>query len=216
MKTIKVSDKELQLIREEFTFEHANAVKYVNEIEDILKKLGVTIKPAKDVLPEKELKIGKKRGRKPKAKVEVKEPKKRGRKPKKVEPTPVTAAKPINKKTKKRGRPKRAVVPTTQSKSVKKVVEKKVESVPTKKPKSSPVKGRKKVVKKPTPKATIKPASDQKPIQVKKTTPKKKKPAKKSYGRKSVVLANLVKALPKKPVIISETPAVPTSEPKSE
>jgi len=197
MKTISLTDKELQLIREEFTIEHANAVKYVEQIKDILKKLGVTIKPAKDVLLERELKTGKKRGRKPKAKAEVKEPKKRGRKPKKVETAPVAAAKPIIKKAKKRGRPKRAVVPTA-------------------KPKPTPVKKIQKVVKKPTPKAVVKPAPEQKPVLVKKTTPKKKKTTKKSLGRKGVVLANLVKALPKKPVIVADAPAVPTTEPKTE
>jgi len=47
---------------------------------------------------------------------------------------------------------------------------------------------------------------------VKKTAPKKKKPAKKSFGRKGVVLANLVKALPKKPEIIAGAPAEPKTE----
>ena len=216
MKTISLTEKELQLLREQYTDEHAKAVEYVNQIKDILKKLGVTIKPAKDVLLEKEIKIGKKRGRKPKAKVDVKEPKKRGRKPKKVETAPVTAAKPIIKKSKKRGRPKRKVVPTTQVKPVNKVVKKKIESVPTAKPKSTPVKKTQKVVKKLTPKVVVKPAPEQKPVLVKKAAPKKKKIAKKSFGRKGVVLANLVKALPKKPLIVTGAPAVPTPEPKSE
>ncbi len=197
MKTIKLSDEEFQLLREQYTDEHAKAVEYVNQIKDILKKLGVTIKPAKVVLLERELKIGKKRGRKPKAKVEVKEPKKRGRKPKKVETAPVTTAKPIIKKAKKRGRPKRAGVPTA-------------------KPKPTPVKKIQKVVKKPTPKAVVKPAPEQKPVLVKKVASKKKKRAKKSFGRKDVVLANLVKALPKKPEIVAGVPAVPTTEPKTE
>jgi len=198
MKTITLTDKELQLLREQYTEEHANAVKYVDRINDILKKLGVTIKPAKDVLLEREIKIGKKRGRKPKAKaVEPKVPKKRGRKPKKVETVPVMAAKPIIKKAKKRGRPKRKVVPTT-------------------KPKPTPVKEISKVVKKPTPKVDIKPNAEKEPVLVKKAAPKKKKPAKKSYGRKGVVLANLVKALPKKPEIVAGVPALPTTEPKTE
>jgi len=197
MKTISLTDKELQLLREQYTDEHAKALEYVNQINDILKKLGVTIKPAKDVLLERELKTGKKRGRKPKAKAEVKEPKKRGRKPKKVETAPVAAAKPIIKKSKKRGRPKRAVVPTA-------------------KPKPTPVKKIQKVVKKPIPKTVVKPAPEQKPVLVKKAAPKKKKTAKKSFGRKGVVLTNLVRALPKKPEIIAGVPAVPTTEPKTE
>ena len=88
--------------------------------------------------------------------------------------------------------------------------------MPTTQAKPTPVKKIQKVVKKPILKTVVKPVPEQKPILVKKATPKKKKPAKNSFGRKGVVLANLVKALPKKPEIVAGVPAVPTTETKTE
>ncbi len=83
MNTIKLSDFDLNFIRNHYEAELADAEAYVKKVREILQKLG------KNKLPEdvivKELK---KRGPKPKAKApaEPKIPKKRGRKPKSAKP----------------------------------------------------------------------------------------------------------------------------------
>jgi len=84
MKSIKFSDEQLEFLREQYTDELANAEKYVEQVKEILKKLGAEVKASK-IGTEQPVKVEKKRGRKPKVAVaEVKEPKKRGRKPKVV------------------------------------------------------------------------------------------------------------------------------------
>ncbi len=149
MKTIKFSDEELLFLRQQYTDELANVEKYIVQVREVLKKLGGPSNPVKkaEIIGE-EIKIVKKRGRKPKVKPdEPKVPKKRGRKPKVKAIVPEVP--------KKRGRPfKVATALKTESASVPVVSEPKKRgrkpSFPVKsgtEPESSPVK---KFVKKPT------------------------------------------------------------------
>ena len=79
MKTINFSDQELESMLMMYYDELAEANHYVEQIEEIIKKLSG--KPAIEKMVEKQPKQVK-RGRKPSVKsAEVKEPKKRGRKP---------------------------------------------------------------------------------------------------------------------------------------
>lgn len=84
MKSIKLSDSELNFIREHYEAELEAAEKFMVQVKEILAKLGVPKKSSIDVSTEKEEKIAKKRGRKPgkKAAAFKDVPKKRGRKPK--------------------------------------------------------------------------------------------------------------------------------------
>lgn len=101
MKAIKFSEKELEFLRLQYQDELAQAKDYVDQIIDILNKLGVPSKAIKEEAKEKEPKQYKKRGSKAKAKkvVAQKEPKKRGRKPQVsvVENAPVPTPKPEKK-----------------------------------------------------------------------------------------------------------------------
>lgn len=101
MKSIKFSDEQLEFLREQYTEELANAEKYVEQVKEILKKLGAEVKASK-IGTDQPVKVEKKRGRKPKVAVaEVKEPKKRGRKPKvAVADAPVETPVKPEKKTK--------------------------------------------------------------------------------------------------------------------
>ena len=123
MKAINFTDKEIEFLRNMYQEELADAQKYIDQIKEVLKKLGAPIRAAIEELVEKEpKKKGKRRGRKPKAKVvEPKEPKKRGRKPK-VKAVEV-------KVPKKRGRPKAVptakTAPVVVAKPIKKVAKKK-------------------------------------------------------------------------------------------
>ena len=98
MKAIKFSEKELEFLRQQYQDELESAQEYVEQINDILNKLGVGAKSVKE--EPVEIKVYKKRGPKPKSKV-VEPPKKRGRKPKivipAVEHTPIPAPKPEKK-----------------------------------------------------------------------------------------------------------------------
>jgi hypothetical protein len=88
-KTIKLSEKEIEMLVENYQFELEQALEYVREVKSFLAKLGATAKVAEEQTPEKKEKEKKKtkRGRK-KRNVEVevkvsepkKEPVKRGRK----------------------------------------------------------------------------------------------------------------------------------------
>jgi hypothetical protein len=132
MKTITFSDKELEFLKQQYADELAGAEKYVDQVKEILNKLGVPFKPMKDQPINNEPKTLKKRGRKPKVKViETKEPKKRGR-PRKNAGIPETGIVPVKnvkavikevgknaepKVPKKRGRkPKALLIPKSEPK----------------------------------------------------------------------------------------------------
>jgi hypothetical protein len=84
MKAIKFSDSELAFIKEHYESELESAEKYIVHVKEILAKLGVPKRLPIDVLPNKEEKIAKKRGRRPGKKTagSTDAPKKRGRPPK--------------------------------------------------------------------------------------------------------------------------------------
>lgn len=81
MKTIKFSDEELELMTQIYQDELAEALAYVAQIQDVLKKLGA---PDADAGQEPDEKPSKKKKAAKISEKEVKteEPKKRGRKPK--------------------------------------------------------------------------------------------------------------------------------------
>lgn len=192
MKTLKFSEEEISLLRNLYQDELAQAKSYISQIKDVLKKLGAPSRVSKEVEIEKEPKVAKKRGRKPKAK----------------------AIAPVV--TKKRGRPK--VVPTTIEAATIKVTKPAKKAKPKKKVGTKPkIKAVKKPVAKHTPKpepvvmAELIPTTIPTPKVIKKVV--KKKVTKK---RKGISLVNLKKPLPKKePVIESEqvVEPVPAVEP---
>jgi len=107
MKSIKFSDKELEFIRQQYQVELEEAETYVENIKNILNKIGVPSTAAMEEPIEQEPKVIKRRGRKPKVKkVEPKIQKKRGR-PKAVVTEPIVQ--------KKRARKSKAVVPTNEN-----------------------------------------------------------------------------------------------------
>jgi len=146
MKSINFTEKELEFIRQQYQVELEEAETYVENIKNILNKIGVPSTAAMKEPIEQEPKVIKRRGRQPKAKdVEPKVPKKRGRKPKAVIAEP--------KVPKKRGRPfKVAPVPTSEPK--KRGRKPRVSAEPTSQPKPVPTaepKVEKKIVKKKSP-----------------------------------------------------------------
>jgi hypothetical protein len=228
MKTIKFSEEEISLLRNMYEDELAQAKNYVEQIKDTLKKLGAPAKASNEISIEKEPKVKKRRGRKPKAKgIEPKVAKKRGRKPKAV-PTPA-----MELPKKRRGRKPKIVVSTTEKtesavsapiakKGIKKATPKTKKKIAPK-PKVS-----KKVVIKKAPK--VAPSTEAVPTQEVKQAPKKeiKKVVKRKTGKRrawkgNVRLAPLSKPLTKKePVVepVAENPPAvepiipPTEEPK--
>lgn len=115
MKPIKFSEKQIELLREQYTDELSSAEEYVEQIKEILNKLGVSTKGGIAVSVEKETKKDKKKELKHKNKIsEITEPKKRGRKPKVVSDFVETAliSEPvIIKEVKARGRKPKVVAP---------------------------------------------------------------------------------------------------------
>jgi len=221
MKAIKFSEKELEFLREQYQDELSQAKEYVNQILEILKKLGVREKSVKE--EPVEIKVYKKRGPKPKVKtVESKvEPKKRGRKPKITIPTLeiVPESKPEKNEGKKKvskakvGRKKKLtenVVPTPV-KEVKVAPKKDVKKVAKKKPeKKSPVKIET------TPKTA--PVKEVKEVSKKKV---KKAPKTKSLEKKRIdemaKSAKLTKPIAKKETVVEPVtsivePIIPTVE----
>jgi hypothetical protein len=188
MKTLKFSEEEISLLRNLYQDELAQAKSYISQIKDVLKKLGAPSRVSKEVEIEKEPKVAKKRGRKPKAKaIAPVVTKKRGR-PKVVSTTIEAATIKVTKPAKK-AKPKKKVATKPKIKAVKK-------PVATHTPKPEPVVMAELI---PTPKV------------IKKVV--KKKVTKK---RKGISLVNLKKPLPKKePVIESEqvVEPVPAVEP---
>lgn len=113
MKAIKFSEKELDFLRTQYQMELEDANKYVEDVKNILNKLGV--KPDAEMEPAEEKKPTR-RGRPPKAKKEKPVKKgKRGRKPKvKIEQIieePKPESKPIKEKSTKKGK-----IPTSKKK----------------------------------------------------------------------------------------------------
>jgi ribosome-binding protein aMBF1 (putative translation factor) len=184
MKTLKFSEEEISLLRNLYQDELAQAKSYISQIKDVLKKLGAPSRVSKEVEIEKEPKVAKKRGRKPKAKaIAPVVTKKRGR-PKVVSTTIEAATIKVTKPAKK-AKPKKKVATKPKIKAVKK-------PVATHTPKPEPVVMAELI---PTPKVIKK--------VVKKKVTKKRRP-------KGISLVSLRKPLPKKePVIESE----PKSEP---
>jgi hypothetical protein len=138
MKTIKFSDQELEFISQMYNEELAEAKKYVDQIQELLKKLGA--KPAKSEPVEKEPKQAKKKVAKAAKKaIEKREPKKRGRKPgvvvPKVENSAVAAMLPV-KEEKKKAEPKSKVATKAKVKTAKKPVAKLAPKKKVEKPKA--------------------------------------------------------------------------------
>jgi hypothetical protein len=107
MKAIKFSENELEFIRNHYEGELEEAQKYIEHVKEILAKIGGIQKDSQNYTSDKEIKVGKKRGRKPGKKVSIvpSEPKKRGRKPKaKTNATAADAGNVQIGTTKKRGR----------------------------------------------------------------------------------------------------------------
>jgi hypothetical protein len=138
MKSISFTEKELDFLREQYQDELESTLEYVEQIYEILKKLGPPSAVSITDTADTELKEVKRRGRKPKVKVPViKEPRKRGPKPRvktiepkvpkkrgrpfkvaavaAVEPSPVAEA--VQPK-KKRGKPATAAVAKSEPKKV--------------------------------------------------------------------------------------------------
>jgi hypothetical protein len=118
MKSVKLNESELELIRNLYEEELAFAENYIMKIQDLLKKLG-GVRPTE--LPV--VKEVKKRGRKPKkVNLAPKVGKKRGRKPAARKNAKVeVAAKPVEKVTPE---PKRKPKPVKKKKPVKRAVSK--------------------------------------------------------------------------------------------
>jgi hypothetical protein len=194
MKSIKLSDSELTFIREHYEAELDFAQNYIVQVKEVLAKLGVSKRSLVDLSSEKEVKVGKKRGRKPGKKVVVDKPaqKKRGRKPKalpiELKPVPGTLVSKIDKK---------------ETKSALKLKEK-----AKAKPKSKP---EKKVVEK---KKKVQPAKQEIKAELKKEVKKSfKKKGAKRRNRGNVFLAPLSKPLKKKePVVEPPVDSLPPPE----
>ena len=108
MKTIKFSNEEVSFLIGQYQDELEQAKEYVDQIVEILNKLGANAKPKKEEPAEKEPRQYKKRGSKPKAGAAEPKgaPKKRGRKPKiAAVATPETT--PAPKQDKKKAEPKK-------------------------------------------------------------------------------------------------------------
>lgn len=220
MKSINFTEKELEFLQQQYSSELANAEQYVDQVKEILKKLGSPPKQTREETTEQEPKAGKRRGRKPKAVViEPNVPKKRGRKPKTIIIETKVA--------KKRGRPFKIVTPTvgsaieTASKEPKKRGRKPKAVVPKGEPKK---RGRK-------PKSSV-PLSESKPIPApaikeEKKIVRKKSPYRRTYKWRGIRLAPMSKPIKLKepeeepvdettPVVepIEETNIPPTEETK--
>ncbi len=199
MKTISFSNQQVEFLIEQYESELVLAKEYVDQIVEILNKLGVNAKAPKENTVEKEPRQYKKRGRKPTVKVaEPKIPAKRGRKKKVVAvPTPIESA------------PVPAAKPERKTKKTKKVKEAKKA---TKKPaaaKKESAKGAAAIKAILNPETAPAPKKEAKKVAKKKPASKRKAPAKK-----------VAKPQPKKqtpvaePAPVVETIAVPAEAPK--
>lgn len=182
MKAIKFSDTELDFIRQQYQVELEEAETYVENLKNILNKIGSPPKGIETI----EITEKKRRGRKPKIQIEptVKVVKKRGPKPKvKIEP-------PV-KEVKKRGRK-----PTIKKTEPIKTIEEK-----GRKPRSD--KGKRRL--KPVLKKSIQPTESETDKIF--TASKKKVKRKRTYQRHGVILAPMAKPIKFKEEI-EETPVV--------
>jgi hypothetical protein len=129
MRSIKFSDSDLNFLRLHYEEELKAARDYIVRVEEILKKLGASEKPSINVLPEKEVKVAKKRGRKPGKKLSVdtpvKEKKKPGRKPKAFLVSTEVKAEPEPKAPESKKEAKMPVKRALKTKQSKPIVEKK-------------------------------------------------------------------------------------------
>ena len=190
MKSINFTEKELEFLRKQYQDELESAQQYVNQVSEILEKLGA---PSTEIIKEsaeQEPKVAKRRGRKPKVKIiETKEPKKRGPKPKPVMVEP--------KVPKKRGRPfKAVVVPAVSTSSV----------TPVKEPKK---RGRK-------PRITSVTKSESKILPTPAVKEEKKIVAKKSTSKRKRKWRGIVLTPMSKPFKLKEPKEEPVEEPDSD
>jgi hypothetical protein len=121
MKSIKFSEDELDFLRTQYQLELVEAEKYVQDVKTLLKKLGV---PHTTKEPMSDVKIQKKRGRKPKSveeKAEIKVVKKKRKTRSDKGGSRLKPIKPVKQKEDK----KEAVLPASESELPKKVVPKK-------------------------------------------------------------------------------------------
>ena len=209
MRSIKFSDQELEFMRQQYKEELTSAEKYIEQIKDVLRKIGGSVKPTKEELVEKEPKQRKKRGRKAKVKVvEPREPKKRGRKPKATVPTPVVEP------PKRRGRkPKSVPTPekaeSTVSTPVLKKGTKKVTPKPKKKIAVKPKVAKKAAIKKApkvAPSPEVVPATEAKQAPKKEVKKVVKKRIREKVSRKGVLgWLHLVNRCPRKNLFQSQS-----------
>ena len=110
MKTISFSNQQVEFLIEQYESELVLAKEYLNQIVEILNKLGVNAKAPKENKVEKEPRQYNKKGRKPLEKVAEPKapPKKRGRKPKIAVPVPIEAAPVPAPKPEKKSKTKKA------------------------------------------------------------------------------------------------------------
>jgi len=176
MKTISFSNQQVEFLIEQYESELVLAKEYVDQIVEILNKLGVNTKASKENTVEKEPRQYKKRGRKPVVKVaEPKIPAKRGRKPKVALPTLIEAA------------PVPAPKPEKNAKITKKV---KVAKKAIKKPaivKKESAKGAAAIKPISNPEPSPAPKKEVKKVAKKKSAPKKKVVAKKAAKKQAPV-----------------------------
>lgn len=117
-KSIKLSEKEVEMLVENYQFELEQALEYIKEIRNLLAKLGATSKSTDEKPEEKKEKKKTKRGRKKRvvevdvAVTPVPE----------VKPEPVKVEKPVAPRAKKEKTEKRKVAPAKTTKTRKRSV----------------------------------------------------------------------------------------------
>jgi len=223
MKTISFSNQQVEFLIEQYESELVVAKEYVEQIVEILNKLGVNAKTAKENAVEKEPRQYKKMGRKPKVNVAEPKapPKKRGRKPAIApileETAPVPAPKP-EKKTKKTKKVKVAKKAIKELAIVKKESAKgatAIKPISNPEPSPAPKKVTKKVAKKVTKKEVKKPSVEKQRLEEMAASLKLSKPVTKKAKAKKVTKPQPKKqAIVTEPAPIVETIAAPAEVPK--
>lgn len=199
MPTIKLTDNEFEHIRAFYTNELAEAIKYVEQVKNLISKLKIKDIPkgTKPAPTKDDIQPVNKRGRKPAVKVEpidteVSQPQPLVRKTK----TPkIGAATPAIESPKKRGRKPAVNVDTVKTiESMPKVREKRGAGKKVVEPKKILLEIPSEV---PVEKIAIDVKREKPAVPV---APKPKSKRKSNYRRKGVYLTNLSKPLPKKPI----------------